>query len=270
MREKGSRRSWIKRRRNGSVSSESQSGAKLMSSMKETEINERLQDTYNKLLQAGVDKRESEREIKLKEVLQSLKRVFPGVHGRVVDLCKPTASRYSTAVLTVLARNLDSVVVDSEKTAIDCIEYMRNQRAGQATFIPLDTIQVSPVPERLRNFAKGARLAIDCIEYDAAVERAMQHSCGSSLICDTMDLARYISYEKGQEVKAVTLEGTVIHRNGLITGGQGPSGGRKFNDQDVQSEFINEVEANDRSSTSQGSVCAAATRIEPDAAQRKG
>lgn len=78
---------------------------------------------------------------------------------------------------------------------------MRNQRAGQATFIPLDTIQVKPVPERLRNFVKGARLAIDCIEYNANVERAMQHACGSALICDTMDIAKYVCYDKGQEVK---------------------------------------------------------------------
>ena len=46
---------------------------------KETEINERLQDTFNKLLQAGVDKQESQREARLKETLSSLKRVFPGM-----------------------------------------------------------------------------------------------------------------------------------------------------------------------------------------------
>nr|XP_019042266.1 cohesin complex subunit psm1 [Kwoniella bestiolae CBS 10118]OCF21196.1 cohesin complex subunit psm1 [Kwoniella bestiolae CBS 10118] len=202
--------------------------------MRETEINERLQETYTKLLQAGVDKRESEREAKLKDTIASLKRVFPGVHGRVIDLCRPVASKYDVAVTTVLGRNLDAVVVEHEKVAIDCIEYMRNQRAGQATFIPLDTIQVKPVPERLRNFVKGARLAIDCIEYSPNVERAMQHACGSALICDTMDIAKYVCYDKGQEVKAVTLDGTVIHRSGLITGGQSSSGTRKFDDRQVE------------------------------------
>ncbi|WVR05191.1 hypothetical protein IAU60_002203 [Kwoniella sp. DSM 27419] len=203
-------------------------------SMRETEINERLQETYHKLLQAGVDKRETEREAKLKETLASLKRVFPGVHGRVVDLCRPVANKYETAVTTVLGRNLDAVVVEHEKVAIDCIEYMRNQRAGQATFIPLDTIQVKSVPERLRNFVKGARLAIDCIDYDPPLERAMQHACGSALICDTMAIAKYICYEKSQEVKAVTLDGTVIHRSGLITGGQSSSGSRKFDDREIE------------------------------------
>ncbi|OCF71781.1 cohesin complex subunit psm1 [Kwoniella mangroviensis CBS 8886] len=203
-------------------------------SMRETEINERLQETYNNLLQAGADKRENERETKLKETIASLKRVFPGVHGRVIDLCRPVASKYDTAVTTVLGRNLDAVVVEHEKVAIDCIEYMRNQRAGQATFIPLDTIQVRPVQERLRNYVKGARLAIDCIEYNPNVERAMQHACGSALICDTMEIAKYVCYDKGQEVKAVTLEGTVIHRSGLITGGQSSGAARKFDDRQVE------------------------------------
>ncbi|WVW83042.1 hypothetical protein I302_105059 [Kwoniella bestiolae CBS 10118] len=167
-------------------------------------INERLQETYTKLLQAGVDKRESEREAKLKDTIASLKRVFPGVHGRVIDLCRPVASKYDVAVTTVLGRNLDAVVVEHEKVAIDCIE--------------------------------GARLAIDCIEYSPNVERAMQHACGSALICDTMDIAKYVCYDKGQEVKAVTLDGTVIHRSGLITGGQSSSGTRKFDDRQVEAK----------------------------------
>ena len=88
----------------------------------ETEINEKLVDVHNKLLQAGVDQKESEREVRLKETLQSLQRIFPGVRGRVVDLCKPTQRKYETAVSVVLGRNIDAVVVDEEKTAIDCIE----------------------------------------------------------------------------------------------------------------------------------------------------
>lgn len=91
-------------------------------SMRETEINERLQDTYHKLLQAGADRRENERETRLKETLASLKRIFPGVHGRVVDLCRPVATKYDTAVMTVLGKNIDAVVVEHEKVAIDCIE----------------------------------------------------------------------------------------------------------------------------------------------------
>ena len=45
-----------------------------------------------------------------------------GVRGRVVDLCKPTQRKYETAVSVVFGRNIDAVIVDEEKTAIDCIE----------------------------------------------------------------------------------------------------------------------------------------------------
>lgn len=45
-----------------------------------------------------------------------------GVRGRVVDLCQPSARKYETAVSVVLGRNIDAIVVDEEKVAIDCIE----------------------------------------------------------------------------------------------------------------------------------------------------
>ncbi|KAF8214101.1 condensin complex subunit SMC1 [Mycena galopus ATCC 62051] len=201
----------------------------------ETQANEQLQNVYGQLLQAGVDKHESERETKLKETLANLQRLFPGVRGRVVDLCKPAQRKYETAVSVVLGWNIDAIVVDTEKIAIDCIEYMRNQRVGQATFIPLDTIQAKPINDKFRSFAKGARLAVDVIQYEPAVERAMHHACGNALVCDTMEVARYVCYEKGQEVKAVTLEGTIIHRSGLITGGKSThNSGKKWDEKDVQ------------------------------------
>ncbi|KAJ6610416.1 condensin complex subunit SMC1 [Mycena sp. CBHHK59/15] len=201
----------------------------------EAQANEQLQSVYNQLLQAGVDKHESEREVKLKETLVSLQRLFPGVRGRVVDLCKPSQRKYETAVSVVLGWNIDAVVVDTEKIAIDCIEYMRTQRVGQATFIPLDTIQAKPINDKFRSFAKGARLAVDVIQYEPAVERAMHHACGNALVCDTMEVARFVCYEKGQEVKAVTLDGTIIHKSGLITGGKSThNSSKKWDEKDVQ------------------------------------
>ncbi|GMK58711.1 hypothetical protein CspeluHIS016_0601530 [Cutaneotrichosporon spelunceum] len=204
-------------------------------SMRETELNDRLQETLRKLVEAGADKRESEKEIRLKENIATLRRLFPGIHGRVVDLCKPTANKYETAVRTVLGRSLDQVVVETEKVAIDCISYLKQQRKGVLTFVPIDTVQVKPIPDKFRNVARGARLAIDCIEFEPSVERAMQYACGSAIICDSQEVAKYVCYEKRMEVKAVTLDGTVFHKAGLITGGRGHDRGRKFNDKDVDS-----------------------------------
>lgn len=195
----------------------------------ELELNEKLSNTMNQLMEAKLDQRESEKEQKLKETLSSLKRIFPGVYGRVTDLCKPTQRKYDAAIAVVLGRHLDAIVVDREKTAIECIQLLREQRSGHATFLPLDTLVVQPVNDRLRSLTKGARLAVDVVQYDEVLERAIQYVCGNALVCDTMDVAKHVCYEMGQQVKAVALDGTVFHKSGLITGGQsgiGPSARR--------------------------------------------
>lgn len=74
----------------------------------------------------------------MKETFAALQRIFPGkyklfstgsrliryrgVRGRLVDLCKPTQRKFEAAVSVILGRNIDAVVVDQEKTAIDCIQ----------------------------------------------------------------------------------------------------------------------------------------------------
>ncbi|RUS31129.1 LOW QUALITY PROTEIN: hypothetical protein BC938DRAFT_478410 [Jimgerdemannia flammicorona] len=172
----------------------------------------------------------------MKENLDSLKRIFPGVHGRIIDLCTPTQRKYDSAIAIILGRNMDAVVVDKEQTAKECIQYMREQRAGHATFIPLDKILVKPTNTKYRGFIKGARLAIDVIQFEDFLERALQYACGNALVCDSLQIAKHICYEKNQEVKAVTLDGTVIHKNGLITGGQSglTQGARRWEEKEVE------------------------------------
>ncbi|KAF9360946.1 Structural maintenance of chromosomes protein 1 [Mortierella sp. AD094] len=202
----------------------------------ELELNEKLTNTLNQLMEAKLDQRESEKEQRFKETLSSLKRIFPGVYGRVTDLCKPTQRKYDAAISVILGRHLDAIVVDREKTAIDCIQLLREQRSGHATFLPLDTLVVKPVNDRLRSVAKGARLAVDVVQYDEALERAIQYVCGNALVCDTMEVAKHVCYELGQQVKAVALDGTIFHKSGLITGGQSGigSGARRWEERVVE------------------------------------
>ena len=202
----------------------------------QTELDEKLQAVLNKLLEADDGRRQNDREVRMKETIAALKRIFPGVKGRISELCKPKMKKYGDAVSTVLGRHFDAVVVDNEKTAKDCIQYLRDQRAGQATFIPLDTIQVQPVNSNLKGMHRGMRLAIDTIEYDNSVERAMSYACGNAVVCDDLEIAKYICYEKGVQVKAVTLDGTIIHKAGLMTGGKGPGqqNARRWEDAEVE------------------------------------
>ena len=71
-----------------------------------------------------MDQRESEREQKMKECLESLKRVFSGVHGRLLDLFTPSQRKYAVPVSIILGRNMDAIIVDQQKTAIECIQVL--------------------------------------------------------------------------------------------------------------------------------------------------
>lgn len=186
----------------------------------EKNLNEKLQEALEKLSQYSAEERETEKELRTKENVATLKRIFPGVRGRLTDLCRPTQRKYDVAIATVLGRNIDAIVVETEKTAKDCIEYMREQRSGVATFLPLDTLTVPPINAELRSVHRQARLAIDIINYESAIERAVQYACSNTIVCDDLTVARTICYDNRVEVKAVTVEGTVIHKSGNLTGGQ--------------------------------------------------
>ncbi len=186
-----------------------------------TEKDEKLQEVLTKLLEAEDGRKQNEKDIRLKATVAEMKRIFSGVKGRVSELCKPVEKRYQTAVSTVLGRNFDAVIVENEKTAIECIQYLREQRRGQATFIPLDTIQFTSLNSSLRGQNRGCRIALDTIDYERSLERAFSYVCGSAVICDDLAIAKTICWEKRNDVKAVTLDGSIIHKGGNMTGGQG-------------------------------------------------
>jgi structural maintenance of chromosome 1 len=204
--------------------------------LKKTELNEKLQKALNRLQQINYDLRETEREKQQRETLATLKRVFPLVRGRVTDLCKPTQKRYTLAVETILGRHLNSIVVETEKCATECINYLSSARLPVRTFIPLDTIMTKPVNANLRSIHRNAKLGIDVVNYDRVHERAMAYVFGNAVVCDDYSVAREITVSRGHEVKCVCLDGTVINKNGTITGGQGKqTPGKHWEENEIES-----------------------------------
>ncbi|KAF7594488.1 Structural maintenance of chromosomes protein 1 [Aspergillus hancockii] len=211
---------------------------RLRVSQMRTELEEKLQVVLKKLLEADDGKKQTERELRTKELISTLKRIFPGVKGRVSDLCKPKQKKYADAVSTVLGRHFDAIVVDNEKTAKECIQHLRDQRAGQATFIPLETIQVKAFNSNLKGMHRGMRPAIETVDYDDSVARAISYACGNAIVCDDLATAKYLCYEKHVDAKAVTLDGTVIHKGGLMTGGRGPQqNSKRWEDSEVENLY---------------------------------
>lgn len=189
---------------------------------READLNDKLRECLEKLADLGAQEQENRKQSRLKALVSSLKNIFPGVKGRLVDLCKPTQRRYELALGLVLARNADSIVVESEAVARECIDYMREQRHEPATFLPLDTIVPREPRNELRSLGGGSRLAVDCLTFNTAVERAVQYACGDTVLCDSLESARELAYVRHIAAKLVTLEGTIIHKSGNLTGGQLP------------------------------------------------
>jgi structural maintenance of chromosome 1 len=186
-----------------------------------TELDEKIAEILKKLLEADDGRRTSEKELRTRETIAMLKRTYPGVKGRVNELCTPKQKKYAEAVSTVLGRHNDAVVVDTEATAKQCIEYLRDHRSGQATFIPLDTIQVNTFNSNQVGRTKGAIPALETVDYDASVARAISYACGNAIVCDDLNIAKKLCYQDHIDAKAVTLDGSVIHKGGLMTGGRG-------------------------------------------------
>ncbi|KAG7394197.1 Structural maintenance of chromosomes protein 1B [Phytophthora boehmeriae] len=186
---------------------------------KET-LSEQLKRVNDKLRDLKDDRRQSQAEARKAETLETLKRLYPGVRGRLVDLCKPIQRKYNMAVTVATGRHMDAIVVTDYRTGQDCIKYLRDSRLGSAQFIPLDKIRVKPINERFRDLGNNIKMVIDVIECDAEIEPALQYAVGDTVVCDSIDLARDLCFRRNEKVKAVTLNGMVVSKNGSMTGGK--------------------------------------------------
>ena len=200
--------------------------------MRREELDKQIEEINATMRDAKDDRRKNKDEERLLQAIASLKRHFPGVQGRLVDLCRPTQRRFNLAVTVAAGKDMDAIVVDTKETGFDCIKYLREQRVGTATFLPLDSLQV-PSPEnleRLRGLTEDDgrfRLAADVIACDESVKRAILYAVGNTVVCDDLDSARELCFgkDKGRgdkpesRIKAVTVGGAVISKAGTMTGG---------------------------------------------------
>jgi len=109
--------------------------------------------------------------------------------------------------------------------ARECISYLREQHYSPETFLPLSTLDVHPISEKLRDIQDppNVKLLFDVVTCNAmAAKKALQFSCGNALVCDTPEHARTLAYgrsDRSDRNKAVALDGTQFLPNGVISGG---------------------------------------------------
>lgn len=186
------------------------------------EKNQMLQEAVKKLSIIDGSRRESRKLQEARKAIDRLRnRLGPEkVHGRYRDLISPKQQKYRKAMGRVLGAHMETVIVDTEATAKECIAYLKQERIGIMSFDPLDSIQIKAVDAQLKGMHKGMRLAIDCINYDSKHERALTAVCGNTMICDNEKVAKELRYERRVQAKAVTLDGRVIGKGGTQTGGE--------------------------------------------------
>lgn len=184
-----------------------------------TNLSIEMDEVVAKLSEVGDERRRGKQEEKMSEAVETMKRIFTGVHGKLIDLCRPIQKKYSQAVTVTAGKHMDAIVVDTKQTASDCIRYLKDQRIGTCAILPLDNLQVKPIPDRLRALGSGYKLCIDLVECDELFKPAVSYALGSTIICDTLRDAQDLCFHRNEKVKAVTLSGHVIGKSGAMTGG---------------------------------------------------
>ncbi|CAN8070880.1 unnamed protein product [Agarophyton chilense] len=201
------------------------------------QLEQAFTDATQALRDAKADMHESGREKIVNDAVQRMKSLYPGVHGRLSDLCQPIQARYREAVAISFGKQMDSVVVDNKQTGAECVRFLKDNRVGVISFIPLDDVRPQPLDESLRRLGGTVRLTFDVVKYRDIYEKAVLYASGNSIICDTLDEARRLAYGGRRKVKVCTLDGTLISTAGFMTGGVGrgdTSATRKWNRGEIE------------------------------------
>ncbi len=132
-------------------------------------------------------------------------------------------SRYVTAVETALGAAIQNIVVEDERTAHAAIAYLKRSNAGRATFFPLTSVRRAGEPTReMRqavNFKGYIGIASELVSAEAKFGAVISSMLGRIIVFDNLENATEMAKALGYSVRAVTLDGQQINRDGSFTGG---------------------------------------------------
>ncbi|MCM1055033.1 MAG: chromosome segregation protein SMC [Bacteroides sp.] len=142
-----------------------------------------------------------------------------GVEGTVADVIR-VDKKYAVAVETALGAALQNIIVNNEETAKRCIRYLKENKGGRATFLPLTSVNGSMLSVNgLDNEYGYEGIASELVECDEKYKSIIRFVLGRCAIIEDIDTATVIAKKYGYKFKAVTLDGQVINAGGSFTGG---------------------------------------------------
>jgi structural maintenance of chromosome 1 len=201
-----------------------------------------------------ITEKQIEREKRLQQVSSDLQRVIPGVHGRVVELCKTSRKDLNKAIHMALGSYLDAIVVDSAAAGRQCVQYLKERMLEPMTFLPMASLNVQ-LDGRLREAVSqqdGMHMALSCITYDQDKHsRVFDFLLGTVVVADSLSAGRHFFFEELQKVgvncRIVTMQGETISGDGNIavnSNGNGRGATRfDFTMLDEKKRHLDEIEA---------------------------
>ncbi len=165
---------------------------------------------------------ESQKEVSMQnkavEMILSKRKTFGGVHGTVASLGN-VSSKHALALEVAAGSRIQSIIVDDDATAAKCIKYLKENKLGIATFLPLNKIREAHISAEMKQM-KGKNgaidLAINLVKFDPAYKKAFSYVLGSTLIVQDVASARKIGIGSG---RMVTTQGDVMDASGAMQGG---------------------------------------------------
>ena len=155
----------------------------------------------------------------IKKVMEK-KEEEKGIFGVVADIIK-VEKKYETAIETALGGNIQNIVTDDEHTAKKMIQYLKDNKLGRATFLPLTTIthpQEFKNPECLTE--EGViGMACDLVSQEEKYKDVSKAMLGRIVVVDTVDHALKIAKKFDYGIRMVTIEGELLVPGGAISGG---------------------------------------------------
>ncbi len=163
----------------------------------------------------------------VKAVMREVRRgTLRGVHGTLSQLVS-VDEKYATAIETALGASIQFLVTDSEADAKRAIRFLKDNRAGRATFLPMTAIRAKKFAvDGIEDELGFVAMAQDLVTYDAKYDDVIRDQIGRTAVAEDIDSAVAIAKKHGYSFKVVTLDGQVIHPGGSMTGGsRGQSAG---------------------------------------------
>ena len=143
------------------------------------------------------------------------------VRGPVSQLIS-VPEKYETAIDMVLGATQQHVVTEDEETAKEMIEYLRQNRFGRATFLPLTTVKprlLTPQEEEVLSMPGCLGVASELVSCDETYRGIVENLLGRTVIAEDLDSGIPIMRKGEQGFRLVTLKGDVMHSGGSMTGG---------------------------------------------------